>query len=218
MRKRETFIAGCLLLAAEITVFVLLAVADPSLAPRILSMVTANHIGGRLAFIAVGLENEFPSYILIPIIIFYNTTYLLLAYSIFVFFSERVKKLKMIRNYLRSFQNQALARKRLLRRWNWFSISLFVWIPLPWTGAAIGSYIAYLEGYTTRTTLLTVIPAMWVGIVSWTLWFDELYEFIHRFGESRTIFLTAFLVIIPILYYIVDGIRKRRKAKLRRRA
>ena len=171
-------------------------------------MVTANHIGGRLAFITVGLENGLSSYLIIPIIVFYNTTYLLLMYSIFVFFSERVKKLKFIRNYIESIQNKAKNKKQLLRKWNWFGLSLFVWIPLPWTGAVIGSYIAHLEGYNTRETLSTVIPAMWVGIISWTLWFDELYEFIEQFGKGRTIFLTVFLLIIPILYALLEGLRK----------
>lgn len=91
---------------------------------------------------------------------------------------------------------------------DWFGLSLFVWIPLPWTGAVIGSYIAHLEGYSTRETFLIVIPSMWIGIISWTLWFDELYEFIEQFGKGRTIFLTIFLLFLPILYYVLRGFRK----------
>jgi len=209
MRKHTTLIIGIIFLGIELVFFIFWLIVNPSFAAKILSMVTANHLGGRLAFIAVGLENGLSSYLIIPIIVFYNTTYLLLMYSFFVFLSGRVKKLKFIRGYVESIQNKAKNKKRLLKKWNWFGLSLFVWIPLPWTGAVIGSYIAHLEGYNTRETFLSVIPAMWVGIISWTLWFDELYEFIDQFGKGRTIFLTVFLLIIPIFYYVLERLRKK---------
>ena len=211
MKERWTLLIGTIFLVIELAFLIFWVIVNSSFATKILSMVTANHIGGRLAFITVGLENGLSSYLIIPIIVFYNTAYLLLMYSIFVFFSERVKKLKFIRNYIESIQNKAKNKKQLLRKWNWFGLSLFVWIPLPWTGAVIGSYIAHLEGYNTRETLSTVIPAMWVGIISWTLWFDELYEFIEQFGKGRTIFLTVFLLIIPILYALLEGLRKNKQ-------
>lgn len=208
MKKQATIIVGIAFLGIELIFFIFWLIVNSSFAAKILSMVAANHLGGRLAFIAGGLENGLSFYLIIPIIVFYNTTYLLLMYSIFVFFSERVKKLKFIRNYIESIQNKAKNKNRLFKKWNWFGLSLFVWIPLPWTGAVIGSYIAHLEGYDTRETFLIVIPSMWVGIISWTLWFDELYEFIEQFGKGRTIFLTIFLLFLPILYYVLRGFRK----------
>jgi uncharacterized membrane protein len=208
MKKQTTIIVGIVLLGIELVFLIFWLIVNSSFAAKILSMVAANHLGGRLAFIGVGLENGLSSYLIIAIIVFYNTTYLLLMYSIFVFFSERVKKLKFIRNYIESIQNKAKNKKRLFKKWNWFGLSLFVWIPLPWTGAVIGSYIAHLEGYDTREAFLIVIPSMWVGIISWTLWFDELYGFIEQFGKGRTIFLTIFLLIIPIIYFVLGGFRK----------
>jgi uncharacterized membrane protein len=208
MKERWVLLIGILFLAVELAFLIIWVVVNSSFAAKILSMVTANHVGGRLAFIAVGLENGLSSNLIIPIIVIYNTTYLLLMYSMFVFFSGRVKKIRFIRNYLESLKNKAAGKKSLIKKWNWFGLSLFVWVPLPWTGAVIGSYIAHLEGYNTRETLSIVIPSMWIGIVSWTLWFDELYEFIDRFGRGRTIFLTVFLLIIPILYVLLEGLRK----------
>ncbi len=184
-----------------------------SFAAKILSMIAANHIGGRLAFIAVGLENDFSPFILIPIIIFYNTTYLLLMYSAFVFLSRRIKKFKLIEGYIESERNKAKKKKLFLKKWNRFGISFFVWIPLPWTGAVIGSYIAHLEGYSTKDTLLTILPSMWIGVISWTLWFDELYEFIERFGKGKTMLLTVFLLIVPILIFGLGNVVRSNKSK-----
>jgi uncharacterized membrane protein len=208
MKRQVTVTVGIVFLGIELALFIFCLIVNSSFAAKILSKVAAHHMGGRLAFIAVGLENGLSSYLIIPIIIFYNTTYLLLMYSIFVFFSDRVKKLKLFRDYIESVKNKARNKTRLFKKWNWFGLSLFVWIPLPWTGAVIGSYIAHLEGYSAKETFSIVMPSMWIGIVCWTLWFNELYEFIKQFGKGRTIFLTIFLLIIPVLYYLLGIFRK----------
>ncbi len=209
MKKRATLAAGVVLLAAELAFFGFFVFANSYFAAIIASMVGANHLGGRLAFIAVGLENGLPSYLVILIILFYNTTYLFLMYSLFVLFSERMKRFKIFKRQIESLKKKAEKKKKFLKNWNWFGISFFVWIPLPWTGGVIGSYIAHLEGYNTRETLFIVLPSMWVGIISWTLWFDELYDFVERFGKDKTIFLTLFLVMVPVLLYLTDIIKKK---------
>lgn len=201
------------MLGIELAFFVFWVVVNFSFAAKILSMIAANHIGGRLAFIAVGLENDLSPFILIPIIIFYNTTYMLLMYSLFVFLSGKIKKFKLIEGYMESERNKAKKRKLFFKRWNLFGISFFVWLPLPWTGAVIGSYIAHLEGYNAKDTLLTILPSMWIGVISWTLWFDELYEFIERFGKGKTMILTMFLLIVPILIIGLGNVVRRNKSK-----
>jgi len=212
MKKYTTLSTGILMLGIELVFFVFWVIVNFSFAAKILSMIAANHIGGRLAFIAVGLENDFSPFILIPIIIFYNTTYLFLMYSVFVFLSGKIKKFKLIKDYIESERNKA-KKKLLFKRWNRFGISFFVWIPLPWTGAVIGSYIAHLEGYSTKDTLLTILPSMWIGVISWTLWFDELYEFIERFGKGKTMILTVFLLIVPILIFGFGNVVRRNKSR-----
>jgi len=210
MKKSATLAVGVVLLVTELAFFVFFVFTNSSFAAIISSMVGANHLGGRLAFIAVGLENGLSAYLLILIILFYNTTYLLLMYSLVVLFSERMKRFKIFKGQIESLKKKAEKKKKFLKNWNWFGISFFVWIPLPWTGGVIGSYIAHLEGYNARETLFIVLPSMWVGIISWTLWFDELYDFVERFGKDKTIFLTLFLVMVPILFYLTDIIKKAR--------
>jgi uncharacterized membrane protein len=123
-------------------------------------MIIANHIGGRLAFIATGLENNLSIHSIIPLIIFYNTAYLLLMYSLFVIFSKQMKKIAFSKRSITSMHKKANKRRKIVKKWNRIILLLFVWVPLPWTGAVIGSYIAHLEGYNTRDTLLTIMPAM----------------------------------------------------------
>jgi uncharacterized membrane protein len=211
MFKFWPFRIGIVMLGIELVLFILCAVLDQASAAKFLSMLAANHIGGRLPFITVGLENGFPSSLIIPIIMFYNTTYIFLMYSLFVFLSRGIKRFKFVAKAIESMRKKAEKREHAFKRWSRLGIAFFVWIPLPWTGAAIGSFIANLEGYSHQDTLLVVIPSMWVGVVSWTLWFDELYKFIDRIGRGKTIFITIFLLAAPILFYLFNLIFKRDK-------
>jgi len=198
-------------LVIEIGLFVACTVVDQKFAAKILSMITANHIGGRLPFITVGLENGFSPSFIIPLVMLYNTTYVLLMYSLFVYLSAKIKRFKIIDKFVESMRKEAEKRRRFYTRWSRLGIFIFVWIPLPWTGAAIGSYIAHMEGYSVKDTIMTVLPAMWVGVISWTLWFDELYKFIERFGRGKTMLVTLFLLVAPVLIYLLNLLFKRKK-------
>jgi hypothetical protein len=78
----------------------------------------------------------------------------------------------------------------------------------------MGSLIAYLEGYNIKNALLMVIPSMWIGVICWTLWFDELYEFIEQFGKGKTVILTICLIILPLLFYLYKNLKEVRKHKI----
>jgi len=209
LKKIPTLYAAGILFGIELVLFILIAVMDSELSAKIISMITANHIGGRLAFIAMGLENGLSSPFIMAVIILYNTTYVCLMYSLFFILSTGLVKIRFIQRFIDGLRKRAVQRKMLLRKWNRFFIFIFVWVPLPWTGAAIGSYIAHLEGYSTKDIFMTVLPAMWVGVISWTLWFDELYEFIERFGKGKTMFLTIALLVLPLLGFVFNALRKR---------
>ncbi|UCE42874.1 MAG: small multi-drug export protein [Candidatus Aminicenantes bacterium] len=213
MLKFWPFRIGIVLLGIEAALFILCVILDQTLAAKFLSMLAANHIGGRLPFITVGLENGFKPSLIIPIIIIYNTTYIFLVYSLFVFLSRGIKKFKFVAKAIESMKTKAEKRKLSFKRWSRLGIAFFVWIPLPWTGAAIGSFIANLEGYSDRDTLLVVLPSMWIGVISWTLWFDELYKFIDRIGRGKTIFITIFLLVAPVIFYLFSLMFRGKKSK-----
>jgi uncharacterized membrane protein len=211
--RRMVFLLGLVLLGIELVIYIFILVLDSSLAAEILSMISANHVGGRLAFIGVGLEFGFSSALIISIIIFYNTTYLLIVNSLIVYFWGQTEKLKITKRFIESMKKKAIARTQVSKKWNWFSISLFVWLPFPMTGAVMGSLIAYLEGYNIKNALIMVIPSMWIGVICWALWFDELYEFIEQFGKGKTIFITLILLLLPLLIYLGEHLKKVRKRK-----
>ncbi|MFW6136991.1 MAG: small multi-drug export protein [Candidatus Aminicenantaceae bacterium] len=213
MRVKLPAYIGFILLCLEIAFLIFLFAHDKELSLSLLTTVAANHAGGRLAFIAVGLEMGLSSYFIIGFITLHNTMYLLLAYSAFVYSFEHIPRLRLIWNYIHSLRENASRRRKILKKWNWIGIAFFVWIPLPWTGAVIGSYIAHLEGYPPRETLILVAPAMWAGIITWTIWFDILYESLEKIGKGKTIFLTLFLLGVPVGIYIFEWIKRSRRSR-----
>ncbi len=110
------FRIGIVLLGIDIALLVLSAIIDQTAAAKFLSMIAAAHIGGRLPFIAVGLENGFKPSFIIPIIILYNTTYLLLVYSLFVFLSRGIKKLEFVAKFIGSLKLKAEKRKHAFKK------------------------------------------------------------------------------------------------------
>ena len=177
----------------------------------LLSMLAANHLGGRLAFIAMGLELNLVAGPIILIILFHNSMYLLIMYSLFVKLSSGLARVKFIQGYLETLRRGAVLQAGRRGRWSRLALFVFVWIPFPWTGAAIGSYIAHLVGYSVNQTLKIVGPAMWLGVIIWTLWFDELYAYVERLGLENTLFITIPLIGIPLLYSLIDMLVKRRR-------
>jgi len=162
-------------------------------------MIGACHVGGRLAFIGTGFEFGFKAFPLIIIIITYNTIYLLLVYSLFVFLSEKVLKCRIIASLHQKVQSS----KKIRSNWNLFSIAIFIWIPLPMTGATVGSLIAYFEGYDDHEILMVAIPSMWFGVVTWTLAFDRMYQILRNLNSGKTLIVTLVLLVAPIIYNLI---------------
>jgi uncharacterized membrane protein len=211
MTRFWPFRIGIALLAIEAALFILCLILDRALAAKFLSIIAANHIAGRLAFIAVALEHGFKPSLIIPIFIYYNTTYILLVYSLFIFLTKGIQRLNFVAKLIESRKAKAEQRRQMFKRWSPLSIAFFVWVPLPWTGSVTGSFIAKFEGYSDKETLFIVLPSMWVGIITWTLWFDELYKFIDRIGRGKTILVTIFLLVAPTAGYLIKNLLKKIK-------
>jgi len=195
---------GIGLAVAAVILYFFILFLDSKLALKILSMIGACHVGGRLAFIGTGLEFGFKVLPLILIIITYNTIYLLLVYSIFIILSEKMLKIRLIANLHQQVKNS----NKIRSNWNLLSIAIFIWLPLPMTGATVGSLIAYFEGYDDRQILSVAIPTMWFAVISWTVAFDQMYLILGSLNSGKTIIFTTLLIIAPIIF---NFIRKNRK-------
>jgi len=196
--EKSSILIGSFLLGLELFFLIFLFLFKSTWALKLISMIVANHLGGRLAFIGIGLEFNISPALIILIIIFYNTAYLMIFCS---FLGIIKKKTQKIADKIKKF-----------KKWNWITLSLFVWLPFHMTGAVSGLIIARLEGYETKESLLIVLPSMWLGVICWTLWFEDLYKILESLGPQHTIIFTFFLISFPFLYYLLKRILRNIKS------
>lgn len=201
---RKILVSGILLGIIEIALFFTILLIDSKTALKILTMIGSCHVGGRLAFISTGFEMGFTSLPVLSIILLYNTTFVLVVYSVFVVLSQRVSKFRFIAR----LHQEVYQSRKVRSQWNLISIAIFIWIPLPMTGAVVGSLIAYFEGYKDKQIIFVALSAMWFGVISWTLAFDRMYQILRKMNPSTTIVCTLLLLLLPLVYNLI---RKNKK-------
>ncbi|HZX11809.1 MAG TPA: small multi-drug export protein [Acidobacteriota bacterium] len=209
--EKLPFIIGMALLVIEIGVITFIFLSNPSLSLKIISMITAFHLGGRLAIIGTGLELNFSTLTVIFIILTYLTAFLLIMLSVIGFLWVKAQEFKLFKNFVETRMKKAEQRAKTMKKWSWIGIVAFVWMPFPMTGAIMGFLIARAEGYNSLTSIMITIPSMWFGVVCWTLWFDELYKIIEKIGPQLTRYVTILLVLLPLLYYLSSTLIKKIK-------
>ena len=209
--EKLPFIIGMALLVIEIGVITFIFLSNPSLSLKIISMITAFHLGGRLAIIGTGLELNFSALTVIFIILTYLTAFLLIMLSVIGFLWVKAQEFKLFKNFVETRMKKAEQRAKTMKKWSWIGIVAFVWMPFPMTGAIMGFLIARAEGYKSLTSIMITIPSMWFGVVCWTLWFDELYKIIEKIGPQLTRYVTILLVLLPLLYYLSSTLIKKIK-------
>jgi len=210
--EKLPFIIGMILLALEIIVIIIIFLSNPSLSLKIISMVTAFHLGGRLAIIGTGLELNFSTSTILLIVLTYLTAFLLIMLSVIGFLWAKAQEFRLFKKFVETRMKKAEQRAKTLKKWNWIGIVAFVWMPFPMTGAIMGFLIARAEGYKSLSSIMIAIPSMWVGVVCWTLWFDELYRLIEKIGPQLTKYVTVLLVLLPLLYYLSSTLIKKIKS------
>jgi uncharacterized membrane protein len=196
------FIWGLGLALVELVLLAGLVAVDTGMGLRVLTMIGANHLGGRLAFIGAGFQGGLSALSITGIVSYHNSTVLLLVYPLCLLLSERLKRAPFFARLLESVR---LSRS-LRTRWNLLAIAIFIWVPLPMTGAVVGALLAHLEGYEPKRVLPVALGSMLVGVVSWTLAFEPFYAWMRGIGPHVTTGVTLFLVLLP---FVLNALRRR---------
>ena len=124
---------------------------------------------------------------------------------------------KLFKIFVETRMKKAEKRAEKMKKWSWIGIVAFVWMPFPMTGAIMGFLIARAEGYKTIPSLTIAIPSMWVGVVCWTIWFDELYKVIERIGHGLTTYITLLLVAFPFISSLTGMAIKKTRSLIKKR-
>jgi uncharacterized membrane protein len=199
---RRLGIWGLGLALVEALFLVGLLAADPGTGLRVLSMIGACHLGGRLAFIGTGFENDFSAPAIAAIVSFHNSTVLMLIYPLCLLLAQRLERVRFLANLC----DKARLSRSLRPRWNLLAIAFFIWVPLPMTGAVVGALLAHLEGYEPKQVVPVALGSMLVGVIMWTVAFEQLYAWMRGIGPNVTTGVTLLLVLLPV---VLTALRRR---------
>lgn len=193
--EKDLFISGVVLLAFELVLVAVLAAADHPMVLKIVPVIAASLIGGRMASVLSGLELGLQPIPLIVMLFFFNIMWLMISFPLLVGLFNRVLSWKFLRRASDQIKKQALKRRDKISPLGRLGLFIFVWLPLPWTGAVIGSLVCYSMGMGIKQSMGLVIPAMLVGIISWVYGFKGLIIVTGVVGKIASLALLAIFLI-----------------------
>ena len=179
----------------EVTVLGVLWFADPTLSRRILAVMAAAFFGGRMPGILTGLELGLGSALTSLVNIAFNTCWLLLLLPVFQRATDRAGSSKLLQRFFRGAELRAQEQTDRVGRLGVIGLILFVWLPLPGTGAFVGALIGLMLGMQLVRLVPLLLLSMWVGVVSWTYGIDLIFLFTGQVGHIAAWVLTGVLLV-----------------------
>lgn len=180
-------VLGCGLVALLATSFIV----SQDLFVRLVAVITASFLGGRMPGILTSLEVGFDGWTTVFLLILLNTTWLFLAIPLIKGLSRRASRSRLFDRFRAGKAGQASAQAETVSRYGAWALPFFIWLPFPLTGAVVGALIGIILGIRLRRLMYTVVISMWTGIVMWTFGMESVYLFAGTTGKIVCYAVTA---------------------------
>lgn len=202
--RKEAFIfyLGCCLFASEIVMVLILGFLQRELTLKIVAVITASVLSGRMASILTGQELGLHPLLIIITLAIWNASMLFVFLPLIVTFFHKVIKARFLGNIVDSTRKRAEVQKGKIEKYGPWGLSVFVWLPFPWTGALVGAVIGLMIGMSMKRALLIVIPSMIIGIVSCVFGVHYLIGLTGMMGKTICIILLVGLLLFPFLHML----------------
>jgi uncharacterized membrane protein len=187
--------AGLALAVLEAAILAVIWIGDPETGGKILAVMAAALFGGRMPGILAGLELGLGSALTSLVNIAFNTCWLLLLLPAFQRATDRAGSSMLARRFFRDAELRARRQTDRVGRLGTLGLILFVWLPLPGTGAFVGALIGLLLGMGLSRLLPLLLISMWVGVASWTYGIDYVFLFTGRTGHVVAWVSTGLLLL-----------------------
>lgn len=201
MEKTEKFIftLGICSLAAIVILLIIFSLFKLEFVSRIIAVIIASAIGGRMVAILAGFELELHSTYIILILSIFNTVWLFVMLPLIITFYHKIIELRFLGKMLHSTKRIAQIQKDNILRFGIWGLPVFIWLPFPWTGALVGSVIGFLLGFPTKKNIIITVISMLVGVISWTIGFKYMLYFTGPAGKIISILVLAFILFTSVL-------------------
>jgi len=190
---------GAAVAACNVTALGVLWATDSALFAKVMAVLGAAYVGGRMAGILTGLELGLGNATVSMVIILLNTGFLLLALPIFKIATRSVNPPRWIEKRLRSSEQRARSQNQRMEGLGIFGLVLFIWLPFPFTGAFLGALIGLLMGISLVRLVPIVLVTMWIGVVTWTWGIDFVFLFTGPTGRVVAWVLTGLILVYSVV-------------------
>ncbi len=192
----RVFLLGLLLSVVFVVLITYSLAIDIKAGQTLLLAFVAHTLGGRAAGIGLCIAFEFSTWVTIAYNMFLEILIVCYCYSLFVFSFKNYLNCKWLTIASKNAEKQALKHKNVVARYGWLGIFAFVMIPLPITGPAAGSIIAYFLKFSIKRNFAAVFSGTLASIVIWTFFFDYLDRHIAIFK-----YVVVGALLIVFIYY-----------------
>lgn len=196
-------IVGGLVAVLNLAALVVLWATDITLFARVMAVLGAAYVGGRMAGILTGLELGLGNLTTALVITLLNTGFLLIVLPLFQLATDRFIPPRWLSSIFRGAEQRARSENQRLQDFGVLGLVFFIWLPFPFTGAFAGALIGLLMGLSMTRLVAIVLGTMWLGVFTWTWGIDYIFLFTGTAGHVIAWVLTgAFL-----LYSVVIRLR-----------
>ena len=195
---------GVLVAVLNLTALGVLWASDTTLFAKVMAVLGAAYVGGRMAGILIGLELGLGNPTTSMVIILFNTGFLLLALPIFRIATRSVNPPRWLASRFRSAEHSARSQNQRLQNLGIFGLVLFIWLPFPFTGAFLGALIGLLMGIPLVRLVPIVLVTMWIGVVTWTWGIDFVFLFTGETGRVTAWVLTGLILVYSVVIRVRD--------------
>ena len=192
----RVFLSGLLFSLIFLLLTVYYLAVDIRTGQTLLLAFVAHILGGRAAGIGLCIAFGFSSWVTIAYNMFLEVLIVCFCYSLFVLSFKNYLNCKWLTIASQNAEKQALKHKKVVSRYGWLGIFSFVMIPLPITGPAAGSIIAYFLKFSIKRNFAAVFSGTLTSIVIWTYFFDYIDSHIASFK-----YVVVVVLLIILIYY-----------------
>jgi len=158
-----------------------------------------NLIIGRAAGMAYGYASGLGHGLVIACNVVVETVQVLLVYPLFVLGCRQWLLPRWLAAQLARVRAQALRSHASVRRFGVAGLFVFVFMPFWMTGPVVGSFIGYLIGLRTRTTLAVVLSGTYAAIAAYALFLEEVDSWASAYGRYAALTALVALALLALL-------------------
>ena len=158
-----------------------------------------NLLIGRAAGMAYGYASGLGHVPVIACNVIVETVQVLVIYPLFVLSCRQWLMPRWLAAPLARLRARAESNHAAVRRFGIAGLFVFVFMPFWMTGPVVGSFIGYLLGLRTRTTLAVVLAGTYAAIAVYALFLDEVDAWAAAYGRYAAFLALVALAVLAML-------------------